>query len=158
MSETSFDLLSKAVRRWQTAGERIVLCHGCFDPLHVGHLLHFKAARKFGDRLIVTVTPDRFVNKGPERPFFSEKLRLEMIEALKIVDGAAINLWDSAVNTIRHLRPNCFAKGADYLNNAKCNTNFFLEKEEMEKNGGEISFTDEKSFSSTKIIEWMKNS
>jgi rfaE bifunctional protein nucleotidyltransferase chain/domain len=157
MDEKSFDLLIEQVRRWRENGERIVLCHGCFDLLHIGHLLHFKAAKKLGDRLVVTVTPDRYVNKGDERPLFPEKLRLEMILALKVVDAAALNLWDSAVNTIKQLRPDYFAKGTDYRNNAQCNPNFFREDEEIKRNGGKMVFTDEETFSSTKIIEWVKN-
>ena len=45
--------------------------HGVFDLLHFGHLEHFKEAKK-GDILIVSITPDRFVNKGPGRPAFNE--------------------------------------------------------------------------------------
>lgn len=157
MNEKSFDLLVKLTLEWRKAGETIVLCHGCFDTLHVGHLLHFKAAKKFGTKLVVTVTPDRYINKGLDRPLFSEDLRLEMVEALKVVDAAAINLWDSAVNTIRYIQPHYFAKGSDYLNNSQCNPNIILETEELEKNGGTMVFTEEIAFSSTKIIEWIKN-
>jgi len=155
--EKAFDLLAEQVRAWREGGERVVLCHGCFDPLHVGHLLHFKAAKKFGERLVVTVTPDRFVNKGADRPLFPENLRLEMVLALRVVDAAAINLWTSAVDTIRRIGPDSFAKGADYRNNPQCNPNFFQEDEEMKKHGGRIVFTDEESFSSTRIIEWVNN-
>ena len=55
--------------------EKIVLCHGVFDLLHFGHLEHFKEAKQKGDILIVSITPDRFVNKGPGRPAFNENLR-----------------------------------------------------------------------------------
>ncbi|MFM8535060.1 MAG: adenylyltransferase/cytidyltransferase family protein [Acidimicrobiia bacterium] len=46
----------------------MVLCHGRFDPLHVGHVLHFLEAKAHGVRLVVTVTPDRFAATGPGRP------------------------------------------------------------------------------------------
>ena len=39
------------------AGRKIVHCHGVFDLLHIGHLRHLKAARKFGDLLVVTRQP-----------------------------------------------------------------------------------------------------
>ena len=45
-------------------GKKIVHCHGVFDLLHIGHLKHFKSAKKFGDILIVSITPDKFVHKG----------------------------------------------------------------------------------------------
>jgi cytidyltransferase-like protein len=63
-------------------GKRIVLCHGVFDLLHIGHIRYFEQAKKHGDLLVVTVTPDRFVNKGPERPAFPEGLRAESIASL----------------------------------------------------------------------------
>jgi len=49
------------------AEKRIVLCHGVFDLLHIGHLRHFEQARALGDLLVVTVTPDCYLNKGPYR-------------------------------------------------------------------------------------------
>lgn len=154
-AEAAFASLVRRVGGWRRRGERVVMCHGCFDPLHVGHLLHFRAAKEFGDRLVVTVTPDRFVNKGPDRPLFPQDLRLEMVLALRVVDAAAINLWDTAVETISRLRPHYFVKGSDYRDNALCNPNFFLEKEQVERVGGELIYTDEQAFSSTELIKWM---
>ena len=46
----------------RAAGKQIVHCHGVFDLLHVGHLRHFEQAKANGDILVVTLTPDRFVN------------------------------------------------------------------------------------------------
>ena len=59
-------------------GKKIVLCHGVFDLLHFGHLNHFEKAKSHGDILVVSITPDKFVNKGPSRPTFEESVRLEM--------------------------------------------------------------------------------
>ena len=50
--------------------------------LHVGHIKHFEQAKKHGDILIVSVTPDRFVNKGPFKPVFNEDHRI--LDKLKI--------------------------------------------------------------------------
>ena len=79
---------------------KVVLAHGCFDLLHIGHIRHFQAAKRLGGTLVVTVTPDRFVNKGPRRPLFTEHLRAEAIAALECVNFVAINEWSSAVETI----------------------------------------------------------
>ena len=54
-----------------------MLCHGVFDLLHIGHIKHLKKAKQQGDILLVTITPDKFVNKGPGRPVFNEFLRLK---------------------------------------------------------------------------------
>ena len=63
----------------KAAGKKVVLCHGVFDLLHMGHVKHLQAARREGDLLIVTITADDFVNKGPGRPVFSQQLRAEML-------------------------------------------------------------------------------
>ena len=65
-------------------GKTVVQAHGTFDLLHLGHVRHLEAARRLGDVLIVTVTADRFVNKGPGRPVFNAELRAEMLATLRI--------------------------------------------------------------------------
>ncbi|HEX9446492.1 MAG TPA: adenylyltransferase/cytidyltransferase family protein, partial [Dongiaceae bacterium] len=66
----------------RATGKSVVLCHGVFDVLHVGHVRHLAAAKKEGDILIVTITADRHVNKGPGRPVFTASLRADMLAAL----------------------------------------------------------------------------
>src|SRR5947209_9047303 len=95
----------------RTHGKKIVHCHGVFDLLHIGHIKHLEAARKLGDALVVTMTPDRFVNKGPHRPAFPERLRAEALASLTCVDFVAINEWPTAVETIERLRPDFYVKG-----------------------------------------------
>ena len=69
--------LSSFQKKIKSEKKKIVLCHGVFDLIHIGHLKHFISAKKFGEILVVSLTPDKFVGKGPGRPVFSEKLRLE---------------------------------------------------------------------------------
>ena len=71
--------------------KKVVLCHGTFDLLHLGHINHLSEAKSFGDILVVSVTSDKFVNKGPGRPFFTSKQRAEALSALKQVDYVFIN-------------------------------------------------------------------
>ena len=94
--------------------KKIVLCHGVFDLLHVGHIRHFEHAKKLGDILVVTLTADRYVNKGPHRPAFPEDLRAESLAALDCVDYVAINRWPLATEPIERLRPHVYVKGSDY--------------------------------------------
>ena len=82
--------------------------------LHIGHVRHFEQARELGDVLVVTLTPDRFVNKGVGRPAFTETLRAEFLASLGCVDYVAVNRWPTAVETIRLLRPAVFAKGSEF--------------------------------------------
>lgn len=134
-------------------GKKIAHCHGCFDLLHPGHLNHFRAAKNKGDILVVTLTKDEYVNKGPGRPVFNHHLRADSIAALECVDYVAINEWPTAVETIKMLKPDFYVKGNDYINRAKDITGKIYDEEEAVKSiGGEIYFTDEESFSSTSLI------
>lgn len=90
--------------------------NGVFDVLHVGHLHSLRAARGFGDALIVGVNSDASVraNKGPGRPIFPAAERVEMLAALDCVD--AITVFDAATPTdvLAAVRPDVHVKGADY--------------------------------------------
>ena len=153
MKVVSLDELAEALQGLKEAGKRVVLCHGVFDLLHPGHIKHFQAARREGDVLVVTVTPDRFVGKGPGRPVFNEGLRAESIAALACVDFVAINQWPSAVETIKRIRPDVYVKGSDYLDReADLTQRLSFEREAVEAVGGRIHFTDEVSFSSSELI------
>ena len=110
----SLEELEKITAELKTAGNRVVHCHGVFDLLHIGHIKHFEEARSFGDALIVTVTPDEYVRKGPNRPVFTTLLRLEALAALASVDFVAANKWPVAVETIKALKPAIYCKGPDY--------------------------------------------
>ena len=109
--------------------KKIVLCHGVFDLLHIGHIKYFETAKTAGDILIVTVTPDRYVNKGPNRPAFPEQLRCEAIAALAVVDYVALNEWSTAVETIRLLKPDIYAKGSEYKKSENDLTGMIVEEE-----------------------------
>ena len=101
----SIENLKKIISKLKVKRKKIVLCHGVFDLLHVGHINHFQEAKNYGDVLIVSVTSDRYVNKGPNRPAFTSDLRLESLASLESVDYVAENKWPSAVETIKFLKP-----------------------------------------------------
>jgi rfaE bifunctional protein nucleotidyltransferase chain/domain len=133
--------------------KRIVHCHGVFDLLHIGHIRHFEQARKLGDVLVVTVTPDRYVNKGPHRPVFSEDLRAEAIAALDCVDFVAINKWPTASETIQLLRPHFYVKGSEYRKSEDDVTGGITREENAVKSvNGQLTFTDDITFSSSNLI------
>jgi cytidyltransferase-like protein len=132
--------------------KRIVHCHGVFDLLHVGHLRHFEQARKLGDVLVVTLTPDCYVNKGAGRPAFTQDLRAEFVAALECIDYVAINAWPSAVPTIHQLRPHVFVKGSEFRNLNDTIGHVSQEGEAIRAVGGEIAFTEDIIFSSSGLI------
>ena len=132
---------------------RIVQSHGVFDLLHIGHIKHFQAAKKQGDILVVTITPDRFVNKGPNRPRFSEILRAEAIAALDCVDFVIINSWPTAVEAIKLLKPFVYAKGDEYKNSENDITGKINEElAAVNDVGGNVIFTSEVTFSSSELL------
>jgi len=135
------------------AGKRVVHCHGVFDLLHVGHIRHLRRAREEGEVLVVTLTPDHLVNKGPSRPAFPADLRLEALAALDCVDFVAVNEWPTAVETIALLRPDVYVKGGEYRDEDRDVTGGIRhEREAVEAVGGRLVFTDELTFSSSHLI------
>ena len=149
----SLNELEQRLAPLRAQGKKIVQCHGVFDVMHPGHILHFKAAREFGDVLVVTLTPDRFVNKGPGRPVFNERLRMETLAALEAVDFVGLNEWPTAVETIRRVKPAVYAKGKDYADPAADVTRKILDEEKAVRSvGGEIRFTDTDLYSSSTLV------
>jgi rfaE bifunctional protein nucleotidyltransferase chain/domain len=146
------DELAGELKSLRAKDQRIVQCHGVFDLLHVGHIRHFEQAKKLGDILVVTLTPDRFVNKGAGRPAFPEKLRAEVVASLDCVDYVAINRWPSACETIKLLQPQIFAKGDEFKNLKDTINHVSLEEEAVRMVGGQIAFTKDITFSSSALI------
>lgn len=149
----SLETLAATLAELKAQGKTVAMCHGCFDLMHLGHIKHFEAASQFADVLVVTLTPDRYVNKGPGRPVFNEQHRAEAIAALEVVDFVAINKWPTAVETLKLLKPSLYIKGQDYKDAGQDLTGKILEEvQAVESVGGKIQFTEEITFSSSKLI------
>ena len=84
-------------------GKKIVLCHGVFDLLHVGHISYFKSSKIYGNILVVSVTGDKFVNKGPGRPAFSINNRLKFLQAIDCIDYLYVSNDVTAEKVIKNL-------------------------------------------------------
>lgn len=66
---------------------RTVITFGTFDVFHVGHLRILQRARELGDHLVVGVSSDALnVRKKGRAPVFSESERVELLNALEVVD------------------------------------------------------------------------
>ena len=65
---------------------KYVLVTGGFDPIHSGHISYFKHASKLGDKLIVGLNSDDWLERKKGRPFMPFDERAEIIENLKMVD------------------------------------------------------------------------
>ncbi len=132
----------------------VVLCHGCFDLLHYGHVKHLQHAREFGSLLIVTVTADKFVNKGDGRPIFNESSRAMMLAALECVDIVAISNYETAIDAIRIIRPTIYIKGGEYKD--KLTQALVVEKVLVESFGGRVEFTPPSDLNTTALIRMIK--
>jgi len=145
--------IGKILKKYKEKGEKIVHCHGVFDLLHPGHIRHFKEAKNKGDKLVVTITSDKYINKGPGRPAFNQNLRLESIASLAYVDFVSLNHSKDAISAIEHIKPDIYVKGKEYKNFSKDVTGKIVEeKKAVEKLGGKIYFTDDIVFSSSALI------
>ena len=123
-----------------------MLCTGCFDILHVGHLYYLKAAKYLGDMLVVGVTGDDYISKGPGRPVFLEEQRAFMLEELRCVDVVKIYHEKIPYDLISKIKPSVYAKGSEYRGKLP-------EQELVESLGGRCEFIDTPVYSSTKLLE-----
>ncbi len=145
--------LSKICSNLRKKGKKIVLCHGVFDLLHIGHLKHFEEAKKNGDILIVSLTKDEFIKKGFNRPVFKLDDRLFSISSLQSVDYVIESPAANATKIIQILKPDFYVKGPDYKNFKNDITNQIkLEKNAIKKIGGKLIFTKTPVKSSTKLL------
>lgn len=147
------EILTERAAAMKASGKTVVLCHGVFDLLHYGHILHFEEARRQGDVLVVTITPDVYVNKGPGRPAFNETYRARMLAALENVDYVAINKWPTAVELLEAVKPDVYAKGPDYKDHS-LDVSGKIDEEEaaVRRVGGRIFYTEDITFSSSNLI------
>ena len=145
--------LQQIIVDMKSMGKSIVHCHGVFDLLHIGHIKHFAEAKSFGDVLVVTITPDEFVHKGPNRPAFTTELRLEALSALESIDFVAPNEWPIGVDTIKMIQPDVYCKGPDYKDHFDDVTGKIDDEEKAVKSvGGEIRYTADITFSSSALL------
>ena len=96
----------------------IVLCHGVYDILHIGHFRHLREARGWlvngSGKLVVSITAAEYVDKGPGRPAHTDAERCEQLRACRFVDEVYVCKEPTAITALLEFRPHVFAKGIDY--------------------------------------------
>jgi len=145
--------LEEVINNLKKHKKKIVHCHGVFDLLHYGHIKHFESAKKYGDILIVSLTADKNINKGPSRPYFKNNYRLYSVAALNCVDYVILNNLSTSVNLINIIKPNFYVKGPDYKDFSNDLTKKI--KEEIiavKKNKGKFITTEDEIYSSSSLI------
>ena len=145
--------IKKKILNLRKEKRKITLAHGVFDLIHLGHLDYFKEAKQLSDILIVSVTADKYVDKGLNKPFFGEKDRAFFLTALEMVDYVVINHQSDSTELINLIKPNYYVKGPDYKKKeGDLAGNLSKERRAVLKNGGKIFFTSGRQHSSSKLI------
>ena len=94
---------------------KIVVVSGGFDPVHVGHIRYFRAAKQLGDELVVILNSDKFLMKKKGFVFMPFNERKEILEAFACVDRVipCLDKDQTVCKTLEELRPDIFANGGD---------------------------------------------
>lgn len=95
--------LQEIREKTRKSGKTIVFTTGCYDILHLGHVLHFNYCKTKGDLLLVSVGNDSTVRdlKGSSRPFNSERFRARLVAALECVDDVVISEESGILDHVR---------------------------------------------------------
>jgi len=121
--------------------KKIVMCHGTFDLVHPGHLRHLAFAKSRADKLVVSLTADKFVHKANNRPYVPEDLRALNLASLELVDFVVIDDNAEPIELINKVQPEYFVKGFEYSGTESMPDKTKAEKEIVESYGGEIVFS-----------------
>ena len=101
---------------------KLIVVSGGFDPIHSGHIAYFKSAKSHGDKLIVALNSDAWLEKKKGKFFMPFHERRSIVEAIKYVDavvsfeddekGSCINALE-AIKKIYSSEEIYFANGGD---------------------------------------------
>ena len=152
-----FQEASRKIQEIKNLGLRVILAQGVFDIVHIGHVEYFRAAKQAGDILFVGIENDETVhlNKGPNRPFFTFKDRLEFLTEFCSVDfifgfenipdyGKSVDMY---VHRYKKLKPTAVAVSS-------WDPNLKLKKRQAKEAGIELAIiTHNKRESSTRLLQ-----
>ena len=146
--ERLISLLSRGSKTKNT-----ILCHGVFDVVHPGHVRHLAYAKSQADILIVSITADKYIDKGAYRPHIPERLRALNLAAFEMVDYVLIDQNKKPLNLLSRLKPLLFtSKGFEYTS-AGLPPATEEESDVIKSYGGELIFTPgDIVYSSTRFI------
>ena len=141
-----------SLKELKNSKKKIVLCHGVFDVFHLGHLNYFYQAKNYGEILVVSVTSDKYVNKGDARPIFKTQERVKVLQELKIIDFVIVSNHPTAKNIIQKIKPHYYCKGPDY-SSLRPDKKLKEEISMVENFGGKFVTVKHRKRSSTSILK-----
>jgi rfaE bifunctional protein nucleotidyltransferase chain/domain len=103
-------------RALKRKGKTVVFTNGCFDLLHAGHVRLFRKAGEKENVLIVALNTDASIRrlKGPARPVFPLRERLEVLSAFADVDYVTWFAEPTPRTIVAALLPDVLVKGGDW--------------------------------------------
>lgn len=142
--------IKPALRR---EGKTVALCHGVFDLVHPGHIIHLEQAKQMADVLVVSITAAEYVRKGPGRPYFDDEMRMKTLAALESVDYVMLSEGYTVDDIVECVEPDIYVKGEEYARPEDDITGKISEEKALvEKHGGRIQYTTGQTYSSTNLI------
>lgn len=126
--------IKSKLSEWRADGQKIVFTNGCFDLLHVGHVLYLAEAKSLGTKLVVALNSDASVTrlKGSNRPIQDEYSRTHVMAALECVDMVIVFDEATPLALITNIQPDILVKGGDWRISAIVGSDIVLAK------GGEV--------------------
>lgn len=143
--------IAKLAKNLKRDGKKVVTINGSFDVLHDGHVKILKAAKKYGDVLIVALNSDKSIRryKGPTRPIHAQKKRVDAITKFDYVDYVVLFDEINSREILDEIKPNVHVNGSDWGKNC-------IERSTVEKNDGIIKVVKLKDrYSTSNIIKAM---
>jgi D-glycero-beta-D-manno-heptose 1-phosphate adenylyltransferase len=140
--------------RWKYFNDEIVFTNGCFDVLHYGHVQYLSTASTLGTKLVLGLNSDRSVKalKGESRPINGQYERAFLLASMMMIDAVVIFNEDTPAEILSIIQPNVLVKGGDYK------IDDIVGSKEVLSAGGKVEIIPfEEGFSSTKVIEKLKN-
>ena len=102
-----------------------------------------------GSFLIVSITADEHVNKGPGRPIYNQKQRAALVGALRCVDEVLV--VKSLISALHIVRPDILCKGIDYQGGLD-----YEHETYCKQYGIEIRYTATPKYSATQVIRELR--
>ena len=149
-----WDSALKTVELWKSDGQTLVFTNGCFDIVHVGHVLYLEEAATLGSKLIVALNTDRSVRnlKGSERPLNTLADRMKVIAALTSTDMVISFDQETPYDLIKAIIPDVLVKGGDWPIDKIVGNDIVIQT-----GGKVVSLPFSEGFSTTSLVEKIKS-